>query len=126
MVAYISHIIWRFIKHRPDDYRLLDVRHNVMKNLILGDCDHLIKFILFGNDNEISDRKNCKTDQKRKFTVKHIPRSELWKKGRAFVKNDDLIPFEKEVKEVDERAKPTNDMELAIYHCKGKNLFVQH
>src|ERR1043165_630689 len=119
MVAYISHIIWRFIRYKPDEYRLLDVRHNVMKNLILGDCDNLIKFILFGNEDD-SDHKNCKTDQKRKFIIKHIPRSELWKKGRDFVKSDDLIPFEREGKEVDERAKPTNDMELAIYHCKGK------
>jgi len=47
---YINHIIWRFVDHNPDQFRLLDVRHNVMKNLILGDCDHLIKYILFGND----------------------------------------------------------------------------
>ncbi|CAG8453561.1 13580_t:CDS:10 [Rhizophagus irregularis] len=36
MVVYINHIIWRFIKYKPDDFRLLDVRRNVMKNLILG------------------------------------------------------------------------------------------
>src|SRR5256885_15121880 len=107
MMMYITHIVWRFAKHKPENYKLLDVRHNVMKNLILGDCDHLIKFILFWNDND-SDNKNCKTKQKRKFTAKHIPRCELWKKGRAFVKNDDLIPFEKNA---DERIKPTNDME---------------
>src|SRR5436190_21856730 len=116
MVAYISHIVWRFIRYKPDEYRLLDVRHNVMKNLILGDCDHLIKFILFGNEND-NNRKNCKRNQKSKFTIKHIPRSELWKKGRAFVKNDDLTPFERDA---NERIRPTNDMELAIYHCKGK------
>ncbi|PKK62583.1 hypothetical protein RhiirC2_790159 [Rhizophagus irregularis] len=36
MVVYINHIIWRFIKYKPDDFRLLDVRRNDMKNLILG------------------------------------------------------------------------------------------
>ena len=45
MVMYINHTIWRFVKHKPDQYRLLDVRHDVMKNLILGDCDDLIKFV---------------------------------------------------------------------------------
>ena len=49
MVMSINHIIWRFVEHKPDQYRFLDVRRDVMKNLILGDCDDLIKFILFGN-----------------------------------------------------------------------------
>src|SRR5438046_1248746 len=110
MVAYINHIIWRFIKYKPDDYKLLDVRHSVMKNLILGDCDHLIKFILF--EDEDDDGNNQK-----EFISKHIPRSVLWKKTKEFVKDDDLDPFEKG--EIN-RIKPTNDMELAIYHCKGK------
>ncbi|RIA86148.1 hypothetical protein C1645_856694 [Glomus cerebriforme] len=119
MVAYINHIIWRFIRYKPDEYRLLDVRHNVMKNLILGDCDHLIKFILFGNDDD-----NYKNGKKGKFIIKHIPRSMLWKKNRKFVKDDDLIPFEKEDDKSNEkdRITPTNDMELAIYHCKGREL----
>ena len=85
---YIEHIVWRFVKHRPEEYRLLDVRHNVMKN----------------------------------FIIKHIPRSVLWKKEREFVKDDDLKPFENEDDKSNERDViiPTNDMELAIYHCKGK------
>ena len=108
MVAYINHIIWRFIQHKPHEYKLLDVRHNVMKNLILGDCDHLIKFILFGDEDE------------KVFTIKHIPRSILWKKDRKFVKDDDLKPFEEgDDKSSRDRMIPTNDMELAIYHCKG-------
>ncbi|PKC67886.1 hypothetical protein RhiirA1_457905 [Rhizophagus irregularis] len=36
MVAYINCIIWRFIKYKPDDFKLLDVQRNVMKNLVLG------------------------------------------------------------------------------------------
>jgi hypothetical protein len=96
MVAYINRIIWRFIKYEPDDFRLLDVRHNVMKNLVLGDCDHLIKFILFGNN-----------DDNKKFKKLHIPRNIIWKK-RKYI-NDDT-----------ENDEITNVMELAIYHCKGK------
>jgi hypothetical protein len=96
IVAYINRIIWRFIKYKPEDYKLLDVRYNVMKNLILGDCDHLIKFILFENDDD--DKKAIKL---------HIPRNIPWKKNRFInddSKNDEI----------------TNVMELAIYHCKGK------
>ncbi|CAB4387556.1 unnamed protein product [Rhizophagus irregularis] len=98
MVAYINRIIWRFIKYRPDDFKLLDVRHNVMKNLILGDCDHLIKFILFGNDDD--DKKSNKL---------HIPRNTFWKK-RKYVDDDT------------ESEEITNVMELAIYHCKGREI----
>src|ERR1051325_1884617 len=117
MVAYISHIIWRFIRYKPNEYRFLDVRHNVMKNLILGDCDHLIKFILFGDEDD--------SDNQKKFIIKHIPRSVLWKKNQEFVKDDDLDPFEMKddrSNEID-RIMPTNDMELAIYHCRGKISF---
>jgi hypothetical protein len=106
MVVYISHIIWRFIRHKPREYKLLDVRHNVMKNLIVGDCDHLIKFILFkdeGDDN---------------LKELHIPRSKLWNKHRDFVKDDDLKPFEKDDDTYSNEI--VNDMELAIYHCRGK------
>jgi hypothetical protein len=112
MVAYISHIIRRFVRYKPDEYRLLDVRHNVMKNLILGDCDQLIKYILFGDEDD---------NQKKKFIAKHIPRNILWNNKQDFVNDDDFRPFEKEDGKSIERDKiiPTNDMELAIYHCKG-------
>ena len=108
MVEYINHIIWRFIRHQPNEYKLLDVRHNVMKNLILGDCDHLIKFILFESDGNPKEL--------------HIPRSLLWNRKKDFVKDDDLTPFENKDDNTIRRDKitPTNDMELAIYHCKGK------
>ncbi|POG75697.1 uncharacterized protein OCT59_015485 [Rhizophagus irregularis] len=98
IVAYINHIICRFIKCKPEDYKLLDVRYNVMKNLILGDCDHLIKFTLFENN-----------DEDKKATKLHIPRNMFWKKGKFIdddTKNDEI----------------TNVMELAIHHCKGREI----
>jgi len=97
MIMYINHIIWRFIEHNPQEYRLLEFRHNVMKNLILGDCVHLIRFILFGN------KENCK--------VRHIPRNKMWNKKRGYIKYHDIDVLDKEI--------PSNDLELAIYHCKG-------
>ncbi|PKY56127.1 hypothetical protein RhiirA4_476196 [Rhizophagus irregularis] len=68
-----------------------------MKNLILDDCDHLIKFILFGNDD---DGKKAKL---------HIPRNIFWKK-KKYVDDDT------------ESEKIMNVMELAIYHCKGREI----
>ena len=60
-----------------------------MKNLILGDCDQLIKFILFGDEED--------SNQKKKFITKHTPRNILWNKNRAFVNDDDFKPFENEL-----------------------------
>ncbi|CAG8586203.1 2807_t:CDS:10 [Funneliformis caledonium] len=48
MVKYINHIVWRYTAKRPQRYRLLDVRYRIMKNLILGNCNHLIHYLLFG------------------------------------------------------------------------------
>ncbi len=124
MLVYIKHIIWRYIEHKPDQYRLLDVRHNVMKNLIIGDCNNLIKFILFGNKDDSKKNKKIKdaeknTDEEDK--IKHIPRNLLWKrKEDKYIKDDDLDPFENNKSKDIEKITPRNDMELAIYHCKGK------
>ncbi|PKK71654.1 hypothetical protein RhiirC2_827542 [Rhizophagus irregularis] len=79
MFSYIEHIIWKFAKYEPENFRLLDVRYNVMKNLILGDCDYLIKFILFGDEEETTESS----------VVRHIPNSELWP-GKMFLRDDDL------------------------------------
>jgi hypothetical protein len=113
MVLYINNIIWRFIDHKPDEYRLLDVRYNVMRSLIFGDSDHLIKFILFGNE----ENDNNNNDNVRHI---HIPRSTMWEKDQRFVSDDDLDHFEyRNDKSKPRKTVPTNDLELAIYHCKG-------
>jgi hypothetical protein len=90
----------------PSQFKLLDSRHKIMKNLILGDCDHLIKYILFG-DND---------DNQRAMFI-HTPRSKYWS-NKTFVKDDDFKSFDKSNE--NDKIKPENDMELAIYHCKGK------
>src|SRR6266498_5502443 len=81
MITYTKHIVWRFAKHEPQNFRLLDVRHNIMKNLILGDCNHLIKFILFGDKETVEKNKNEK--------YRHIPNNKLWP-GKNFLMDDDL------------------------------------
>ena len=85
MVTYIKQIIWKFVKYEPVQFKLLDVRHSVMKNLILGDCDQLIRFILFGDEDD---------NQKKKFITRHTPRNALWNKNREFGKDDDFKLFE--------------------------------
>ncbi|GES84515.1 hypothetical protein GLOIN_2v1846762 [Rhizophagus clarus] len=57
MIDFIEHIVWRFAKHEQENFRLLDVRHNLMKSLIMSNCYRLIKFILFGDDEGISENK---------------------------------------------------------------------
>ena len=125
MVTYINHIVWRFVKHKPDQYKLLDVQHNVMKNLILGDCDHLIKFILFGDEEskenknynkESKDENGNKENNENENVIRHIPRNETWSE-KNFMKGDDLDYFENKM---EDNELPTNNMELAIHHCKGK------
>ncbi|CAB4495387.1 unnamed protein product [Rhizophagus irregularis] len=142
---YIEHIIWRFAKYEPENFRLLDIRYNLMKSLILADCDRLIKFILFGYEETA----------KNKIDYRHVPSSKLWP-GKKFLKDDDLDFDEREygLKKQEnndlnkrkpendsmkqaiyyyckkiylyffkrEPKEPENNMELAIYYCRGREL----
>ncbi|CAB4419676.1 unnamed protein product [Rhizophagus irregularis] len=83
MITYIELIlVWKFAKLEPQNFRLLDIRHNIMKSLILSDCDDLIKYVLFGDEESIGNK--VVHDEPR-----HIPRNNLWPK-RSFLKEDDL------------------------------------
>ncbi|POG75676.1 hypothetical protein GLOIN_2v1475226 [Rhizophagus irregularis DAOM 181602=DAOM 197198] len=119
MVGYIRHIVWRFAKHEPENFKLLDVRHNVMKSLILSDCNHLIKFILFGDEETV---ENSKENEVKEVVIRHIPRIKLWP-GKKFLMDDDL-DFDERNDGIEDNEKiiPENNMELAIYHCKGREL----
>ncbi|RGB41636.1 hypothetical protein C1646_751929 [Rhizophagus diaphanus] len=126
MISYIKHIVWRFAKYEPENFKLLDVRHNVMKSLILSDCNHLIKFILFGDaeSQETMEDKNGYDEKgkKVKSLVRHIPSNILWP-GKIFLYDDDLNFDETEDELKDkEKIKPKNIMELAIYNCNGREL----
>ena len=95
-----------------------------MKDLILSNCNHLIKFILFGdeeNDDSIGDdSKERKKNEKKEFKIKHIPKSKLWRKGYGYIKINDLMSSNNNQDEILENEIPGNDLELAIYHYKGK------
>ena len=102
---------------------MLDVRHNVMKNLILGDCDHLIKSILFGDKKDHKHIKDKYGNKRKEFPqIRHVPRSISWP-GKKYIKEKELDDLEKRNNlDEDDGTRPENDMELAIYHCKGKFL----
>ncbi|CAB5320432.1 unnamed protein product [Rhizophagus irregularis] len=108
LTNYIEHIIWRFAKYEPEKFRLLDVRYNLMKSLILADCDRLIKFILFGYEETA----------KNKIDYRHVPSNKLWP-GKKFLKDDD---FNFGGERDHELKIPENNMELAIYYCRGREL----
>ncbi|RGB24235.1 hypothetical protein C1646_773379 [Rhizophagus diaphanus] len=117
MVNHIEHIVWRMAKYEPENFRLLDIRHNLMKSLILGDCDRMIKFILFG------DKKGASENKIAYDGLRHIPSNKIWP-GKRFLRDDDLYFDEKKDNRLieNENHLPENNMELAIYHCKGREL----
>ncbi|RGB41646.1 hypothetical protein C1646_751942 [Rhizophagus diaphanus] len=127
MISYIKHIVWRFVKYEPENFKLLDVRNNVMKSLILSDCNHLIKFILFGDEETMEDKngyneKDKRVKNRKVGDVRHIPSNTLWP-GKIFLYDDDLNFDETEDELKDkEKIKPKNIMELAIYNCNGREL----
>ncbi|POG75672.1 hypothetical protein GLOIN_2v1562741 [Rhizophagus irregularis DAOM 181602=DAOM 197198] len=113
-----------------------------MKNLILSDCDQLINFILFGDDdNEDRNGKVCKVCKEKKenekeenenegkekekiqrqVAIRHIPRNKLWL-GKKFLTKGDLDFEGKDWIKENESLEPKNNMELAIYHCKDREL----
>ncbi|CAJ0748051.1 5901_t:CDS:2, partial [Entrophospora sp. SA101] len=50
MYEYIVKIILKFIRDKPEIWKLMDTRYEVMSNLINGGVNSLIKYILFGKD----------------------------------------------------------------------------
>ncbi|CAI2169996.1 14158_t:CDS:10 [Funneliformis geosporum] len=57
----ISAMIWKFIKNYPDIWRMMDIRYNLMKKIIISGSNPLIKNILFGEHKYL-----------------HIPRRTRW------------------------------------------------
>src|SRR4051812_12481544 len=82
-----------------------------MKILILGNCNHLIKYLLF-NQGPVKNKYS-----KEKVEIRHVPRNKLWP-GKKYIKDKELDII---VNNMDDNDKmiPENDLELAIYHCKG-------
>ncbi|CAI2180737.1 14836_t:CDS:2, partial [Funneliformis geosporum] len=113
IVKYINHIISRFASKRPQRYRLLDVRYNVMKNLIFGDCNHLIHYLLFGSDMDLYKPK-CKFWNEENEEREYIIINET---NYANIKIDKANKVQKEKQKY-----PTTDVNLAIYNCRDREL----
>ncbi|CAG8467261.1 6843_t:CDS:10 [Funneliformis mosseae] len=132
IVKYINNIVGRFTEKRPRRYRLLDVRYRIMKNLILGDCDHLIHCLLFGFGTDLYIPKRKFWYEERK-NLKYIIIDEdmnlrIGKKEGENQKTNDLnedygiykkicnfIAGQKEDVEL-----PTTDVNLAIFHFRDR------
>ncbi|GES86409.1 hypothetical protein GLOIN_2v865196 [Rhizophagus clarus] len=105
MKDHISYIIWRFIKNKPDIWRLMDARFDIMAKIIIGGSHTLVKYILFGDGTRNLDL--------------HIPRLKRWD-------NKDEKKFKKKV--IEEKRnnldiKNLSDLQIAIRFCKGGSEF---
>jgi hypothetical protein len=75
LIQQTEHIIKKYLTRKCGLWRMLDIRFDIMANLIRGNCTYIIKNILFS----ISDRKN---------NYLHIPRCYSW--GGQVRKETDL------------------------------------
>ena len=98
----ITYIIWRFIKHEPDIWRLMDSRFDVMAKIIIGGSNALVKYILFGEGNQ-----NL-----------HVPRLYRWKDKEYKLKKHYKIA---RMERMD--IKKLSDLQIAIRLCEGGNSF---
>jgi hypothetical protein len=86
-----------------------------MKSLIIGDCGRLIKLILFG------DKEGGTSKNKIAYEHRHLPSNKIWP-GKSVLRENDLYFDELVIDNrmiENEKFLPENNMELAIYHCKG-------
>ncbi|CAB4389250.1 unnamed protein product [Rhizophagus irregularis] len=100
----ISYIIWRFIKNKPNIWRLMDVRFDIMAKIIIGGSNTLIKYILFG-------------DGKVKNWNLHIPRINRWENEDEKKFKEEAIKEKEETKKL--RINNSSDLQIAIRLCKG-------
>ncbi|RGB22453.1 hypothetical protein C1646_822539 [Rhizophagus diaphanus] len=75
LIQQTERIIRKYLTKRCGLWRMLDIRYDIMANLIRGNCTYIIRNILFS----ISDRKNY---------YLHIPRCNSW--GGQLTKDTDL------------------------------------
>ncbi|CAB4441126.1 unnamed protein product [Rhizophagus irregularis] len=64
--------------------------------------------------------KDNGNEKKEEFVIRHIPRSVSWP-GKEFIRDDDLR-FNNGSLVLEDNERPENDMELAIYRYKGREL----
>ena len=113
----LSLLIWRFIKKRPDVWKLMDIRYDVMSSIIIGGSTFLIKYILFGE----------------KDIYLHIPHIKRWDdtidvkvvKDMMSMQNEDKNETNqgKEDENQEINPKELTNLEIAIRFCAKGNFF---
>ncbi|GBC23046.2 hypothetical protein GLOIN_2v848825 [Rhizophagus irregularis DAOM 181602=DAOM 197198] len=135
LVENTNRIVWRFVKKKPEIFKLMDVRYNVMSYLIRGGCNYLIKFILFG-EMTLEEFKNAKqwiseTEPERLTKVKLESKTflhQLFSLIRAIMLWFFALISCKKKKKKERKIKknpknnvrPSTDLEWAIEYCKDK------
>ncbi|PKC75731.1 hypothetical protein RhiirA1_497071 [Rhizophagus irregularis] len=113
LINRISLVIWRFIKKNPVVWKLIDVRYDVMRNIIIGGSTFLVKYILFGE----------------KDTHLHIPQIKRWEDDTIYVKekiveqNVESIQDEYDRHEINDKL---TDLQVAICFCSKDRRIDRH
>ncbi|CAG8559164.1 5990_t:CDS:2, partial [Paraglomus occultum] len=87
----VTNIVRIFIKYHPDEWRLLEVRHDLMKSLIIGGCSRLTQDLVRVSDDENNE------DEKDRLAL-HIPRKYSWHNDNGTLKEkktDIMVAIEK-------------------------------
>ncbi|CAG8467528.1 19860_t:CDS:10 [Rhizophagus irregularis] len=110
LVENTNRIVWRFVKKKPEIFKLMDVRYNVMSYLIRGGCNYLIKFILF--------------DFHKNKQILHIPKAKQWisetEPERLTKVKLESKTFLHQLFSLIRAIIPSTDLEWAIEYCKDK------
>ncbi|RIA89799.1 hypothetical protein C1645_824254 [Glomus cerebriforme] len=116
LVNMISLLIWRFIKKRPEIWKLMDIRYDVMGNIIIGGSTFLVKYILFGEKN----------------MYLHVPQIKRWEDDTIYIKVEEKYRNAEDKQEsqddVNEQEKihGLTDLQIAIRFCSEDRRIDRH
>ncbi|CAB4379754.1 unnamed protein product [Rhizophagus irregularis] len=108
-VSGIINIIKDFIKRNPDNWKLMEVQYPLMAYLIYSRSFSLIKYILFGVNDQISS-------QKKNVEILHRPQN----KYVSYPYYNDLKLYD-DLKFKNDNLKSANDLELALKFCQDRD-----
>ncbi|PKY58024.1 hypothetical protein RhiirA4_479564 [Rhizophagus irregularis] len=107
MITVITHAY--FIKRYPDNWKLMEVQYPLMAYLIYSRSFSLIKYILFGVNDQISS-------QKKNSELLHRPQN----KYVSYPYYNDLKLYD-DLKFKNDNLKSANDLELALKFCQDRD-----
>ncbi|CAG8641718.1 2993_t:CDS:2, partial [Paraglomus brasilianum] len=109
----ITNIVRIFIKNYPDEWSLLEVRHDLMKSLIIGGCSRLTQDLIKVSDGE--NNENNEGEYRRRLL--HIPRKYSWDNDNGKLKKKDNT----DIMVVIRKNKGLTENFLAYYAHHAKN-----